>query len=171
MLLNQSERGSKPRRAQPVVLGDTNVRIEPELGLARLVMNVNVHPRLFPREEVEAVPSRTKDRRAHRIILHRGTGTGSPALLLGLPAGAQEHRDQRGGVAQVGGGEPTPSACAAPSLGQNPDARFAPWVLDKVSERAVTGNEDLLTNGECREGRGNSAGQDSAQPVADELLM
>jgi hypothetical protein len=69
MLLNQSERGSKPRRAQPVVLRDTYLRIELELGLARLVMNVNVHPRLFPREEVEAVPSRTKDRGAHRIIL------------------------------------------------------------------------------------------------------
>ena len=56
MLLNQSERGSKPRRAQPIVLRDANFWIEPELGLARLVMNVNVHPRLFPREEVEAVP-------------------------------------------------------------------------------------------------------------------
>ena len=35
----------------------------------------------------------------------------------------------------------------------------------------ATGNEDLLTTGEWRERRGNSAGQDSAQPVADELLM
>jgi hypothetical protein len=43
MLLNQSERGSKPRRAQPVVLRDANLRVDPELGLARLVMNVNVH--------------------------------------------------------------------------------------------------------------------------------
>jgi hypothetical protein len=33
------------------------------------LMNVNVHPRLLPREEVEAVPSSTKDRGTHRIIL------------------------------------------------------------------------------------------------------
>jgi hypothetical protein len=119
-----------------------------------------VHPLLFPREEVEAVPSRTKDRRAHRIILHRGTGMGSPALLLGLLAGAQEHRDQRGSVAQVGAAE---THSCRPSLPhphapRHRSARTRRALCSLGSgqrERtAVTGNEDLLTTGGWREGRG-----------------
>ena len=69
MLLDQPERGRKPPRTQPVVLRDGNLRIELDLGLAGLVVNMDVRPRLFPREEVEPVPARPKDRGAHRIIL------------------------------------------------------------------------------------------------------
>ena len=73
MLLNhrESRRQSAGRHAE--VLCDDDRRFEPDLRLSGLVMDMNVHPRLFPGEEVEAVASRPEDRRTHRLIVARSS--------------------------------------------------------------------------------------------------
>ena len=54
-----------------VVPGQLDLRFKPELRLAIRMMNMHMRPRLFTREEVEAIAAMAKDCRAHPPILHR----------------------------------------------------------------------------------------------------
>ena len=65
MLPNESERGGEPTRSEAVVLRKLNLRVEPELGLARCMLSVHVGPSFLPREEVEPIPADAEDGRAH----------------------------------------------------------------------------------------------------------
>ena len=69
MLLDQPDRDREPRLAQPEVLRDTDIGVEPYLCLSRFMVNMDVHPRLLSREEIESISSRAKDRGTHRVIL------------------------------------------------------------------------------------------------------
>jgi hypothetical protein len=48
-----------------VIAREFHIGFKPELRLAVRADNVNVHPRLFPREEVEPVASPLEYRRTH----------------------------------------------------------------------------------------------------------
>src|SRR5262245_59682632 len=51
VLLQQPNRNREPLRGHPVVLGDFDDRLHPDLRLPRLVMHVNVHPQFLTGEE------------------------------------------------------------------------------------------------------------------------
>lgn len=65
MPLNNTLRVADFPAGKPGVLGDLDRRFKPELGLAILSLNMNVHSRLLTREEVEAKSRLTKNGRAH----------------------------------------------------------------------------------------------------------
>src|SRR5205823_4854422 len=52
-----------------VVLSELDLRLDPELRLAVGMLDMHVHSSLLAREEVEAVPTDTEDRRAHMNML------------------------------------------------------------------------------------------------------
>jgi hypothetical protein len=60
MLLNETECLADFSPGQADVLDYLNRRFEPELRLTVLPLNMDMHPRLFPREEVEPEAAFTK---------------------------------------------------------------------------------------------------------------
>lgn len=57
MLLDEAMCLANFSPGQTGVLGKLNRRFEPELCLTALTLNMDVHPRLLPREEVEPEPA------------------------------------------------------------------------------------------------------------------
>jgi hypothetical protein len=51
--------------AQGEILCELDVRFKPELGFSVSMLNVDMRARLFSREEIEAKPTLSEDRRAH----------------------------------------------------------------------------------------------------------
>ncbi|MDP3033101.1 MAG: hypothetical protein Q8N33_13585 [Rhodocyclaceae bacterium] len=66
MLLNEAKRLTDFSPRQAGLLGDLNRRLKPELCLAILALNMDMHPRLFSGEEVEPEAAFTKYGWTHR---------------------------------------------------------------------------------------------------------
>jgi len=68
--------------AQAEILCELDVRFKPELRFSVRMLNVDVRPWLFSREEVEAKPTLSKDRWAHGgSVPYRRTATKLPIDL------------------------------------------------------------------------------------------
>ena len=60
------------------VCGELDDRIDPELGFAFGVLNMNVRPPFLTREEVEPKPPNAKDRRTHSLSIPVRTAAACP---------------------------------------------------------------------------------------------
>ena len=67
MLLCQSERRAKLLCRQAVILGNLQFRLEPDLGLARQMLNMNVIARFFPRKEKKRNSATRKRSDSHSL--------------------------------------------------------------------------------------------------------
>src|SRR5438270_3517380 len=56
-------------RWEAMVFGQLDRRLKPELRLSPIGKDMNVHPRLFAREESKSIWTLSKDRWTHRLIL------------------------------------------------------------------------------------------------------
>jgi hypothetical protein len=50
---------------QPKILGQLNARLDPEFRLSSLAADMDMHPRFFTGEEIEAEPAFSEHRRTH----------------------------------------------------------------------------------------------------------
>ena len=80
MLLDQNLCLSDVLWLEVEVCGELDDRIDPELGFAFGVLNMNVRPPFLTREEVEAKPPNAKDRRTHSLSIACEDRRGLPAL-------------------------------------------------------------------------------------------
>jgi len=69
MLLNDPESGSDLASRQTMTLRHFDLRLKPHLRLAFLVLNMDVHPRLFPREEEQPKSSLPQNGGTHDLKL------------------------------------------------------------------------------------------------------
>lgn len=87
MLLNQALSLGHLLRLEAEVRCQLHIRISPELRFAIGVLNVDVRPTLFTREEVEPEPPDSQNRWAHRASIAQSAGTEA--------ASAGERRSER----------------------------------------------------------------------------
>lgn len=68
MLLDKFSGDSKVLGCETVILSQLNLRFKPKLGLAMTTVNMDMHSRLFAREEKEAKTSLTEYRWTHSFF-------------------------------------------------------------------------------------------------------
>ncbi len=69
VLPNKAQHGPDPVCAETMILGEFDDRLQPDLHFAVRMVDMNVHPHLFPREEEEPETSLLEDRRTHGRML------------------------------------------------------------------------------------------------------